>query len=447
MKLKYCVAAVAVTALFSTFASGCDFTDFSTESILRPPKTMGDDAEIEQLISDTAKGAYTLKYPKNGNYRSAIIMTDLDGDGVDEAVAFYRKKSDATAIHMLVMYENEGKWSLSSDFVTETTDVDSVDFADIDGDKSLEILVGYSTYTLNESFLACCSYSNGETEAINAGQRFSSFYCGDLNGDGKNEILTLSLYSTENEAKASMLEYSEKGNALYVKASVAMDPNVTKYKSVAVCDLTQDTKGVLVDGSFANDDINTQIIYYNNELSLLRNPLYKEKSKNTTQRSVSVVCSDIDNDLIYEIPIIDSLPYSSEDESVSSGLKITWNNFDDNGEKLIAKVSMIADRSLKYTIKMPESWLDNTVTAVCLPNENTTEFYEWSDDSLGEKLFEIKMFDVADWDMGKSNDKYTLIYKDNKYAYTFINSNSDSDYAMTDDEIKTAFSLLDEIVV
>lgn len=447
MKLKYCVAAVAVTALFSTFASGCDFTDFSTESILRPPKTMGDDAEIEQLISDTAKGAYTLKYPKNGNYRSAIIMTDLDGDGVDEAVAFYRKKSDATAIHMLVMYENEGKWSLSSDFVTETTDVDSVDFADIDGDKSLEILVGYSTYTLNESFLACCSYSNGETEAINAGQRFSSFYCGDLNGDGKNEILTLSLYSTENEAKASMLEYSEKGNALYVKASVAMDPNVTKYKSVAVCDLTQDTKGVLVDGSFANDDINTQIIYYNNELSLLRNPLYKEKSKNTTQRSVSVVCSDIDNDLIYEIPIIDSLPYSSEDESVSSGLKITWNNFDDNGEKLIAKVSMIADQSLKYTIKMPESWLDNTVTAVCLPNENTTEFYEWSDDSLGEKLFEIKMFDVADWDMGKSNDKYTLIYKDNKYAYTFINSNSDSDYAMTDDEIKTAFSLLDEIVV
>lgn len=446
MKLKHSVAAAVIGALFLMSASGCDFTDFSTESILRPPKTMGDDAEIEQLIADTAKGAYTLKYPKNGNYRSAIIMTDLDGDNVDEAVAFYRKKSDVTGIHMLVMYENEGKWMLSSDFVTETTDVDSVDFADIDGDKNLEILVGYSTYTINESFLSCCSYSNGETETINAGQRYSSFYCGDLNGDGKYEVIALSLYSTENEAKATMLEYSETGNSLYVKATVPMDPNVTKYKSVAVCDLNQSVKGLLVDGSFANEDINTQIIYYNNDLTLLRNPLYKEKTKNATQRSVPVVCSDINNDLIYEIPIISSLPQPAENESINSGIKITWNTFDENGEKLVPNVNMIADQSLKYTIKMPESWLGNTVTAVCVPDNNTTEFYEWDGD-FGDKLFEIKMFDVSEWDMGKSNDEYTLIYKDNKYAYTFINSDSDSNYAMTDDEIKTAFSLLDEIVV
>ncbi len=447
MKLKQFIAAAAVGTLFLMSASGCDFTDFSTESILRPPKTMGDDAEIEQLIADTAKGDYTLKYPKNGNYRSAIIMTDIDGDNIDEAIAFYRKKSDVTGIHMLVMYDDEGRWKLSSDFVTETTDIDSVDFADIDGAKSLEILVGYATYTPNENFLSCYSYSGGSTDVIKAGQKYSSFYCGDLNTDGKSEVITLSLYSTEAEAKATMLEYNNSNKSLYAKASVPMDPNVAKYKNVTVCDLNQSTKGILIDGSFANEDINTQVLYYNMEMSLLRNPLYKEKSKNITQRTMPVICADIDNDLVYEIPTVDTLPHTGKDTAETVESKITWNTLDANTEKLVPKVSMIADYSLKYTIKMPDSWLEDTVTAISDPEENTTVFYEWVDDDFGEKLFEIRAFDVSVWDKGKNNDKYTLIYKDNRYAYTFINYDSKSDYAMTNDEIKTAFSVLNEIVV
>ena len=89
MKLKAAVCAVILSASFLTFASGCNISDFGTENLLRPPTSMGDEAEIEQLISDTAKNNYILKYPKSGNYRSAITMTDLNGDGMDEAVAFY----------------------------------------------------------------------------------------------------------------------------------------------------------------------------------------------------------------------------------------------------------------------------------------------------------------------------------------------------------------------
>ena len=60
MKLKTAAAAVIATVLLM-FASGCDFTDFGSENMLRPPKSMGDEAEIEQLIADTANGDYTLK--------------------------------------------------------------------------------------------------------------------------------------------------------------------------------------------------------------------------------------------------------------------------------------------------------------------------------------------------------------------------------------------------
>ncbi len=447
MKLK----AVAVVAVMSTMltvsASGCDLTDLSADSILRPPKTMGDEAEIEQLIADTAKSNYTLKYPKSGNYRSAITMTDLDGDGVDEAIAFYQEKSNTTSIHMLVMYNSEGSWKLSSDIVTETTDVDSIEFSDLNGNNSLEILAGFATYTPNINFLSAYSYINGETEAIDIKQNYSAFYCGDLNNDGNSEVLTLSLYSTEAEAKATLLEYDEKNKSIYAKANTQMDPNITKYKNVTFCNIDSDTKGVLVDGSLANEDINTQVIYFNKELSLLRNPLFKDKTKNTTQRSMPVVCADTNNDQIYEIPVVSSLPYNGKDNAKNTADKIIWNKFNATDETLAPEIYMTANYTYKYTVRMPENWLANTVTAVINEDDTVTTFYEWSDDSLGDKLFEIRAFDVSEWDKGQQSDDYTLIYKDNKYAYTFINNNSQSEYAMTDDQIKTAFSVLNEIAV
>ena len=74
-------------------------------------------------------------------------------------------------------------------------------------------------------------------------------------------------------------------------------------------------------------------------------------------------------------------------------------------------------------------------------------FYSINKDKIENKLFEIKTFDVADWDQAKSGEEYTLIYKDTRYAYTFINIDQKSDFAQTDDKIKTAFSVRNEVAV
>lgn len=443
MKLKAVLSATILSA-FILSASGCSLTDFSSESLLRPPKTTGDEAEIEQLIADCAKDGYTLKYPKNGNYRSAIIMNDLDGDETEEAIAFFREKDDVTRIHMLVMYNDNNEWKLSSDYITETTDIDCVDFSDVNGSGSLEILIGYATYTPNINFMSCYTYDNGTTAEIKSGQNYSSFYCGDFNSDSKNEIMMLSLFTTEAEAKATMLDYNKDNNSLYAKATVVMDPNVVKYKTIALSDLGENTTGVVVDGLSANNELCTQIVYFNKELSLLRNPLYKEKTRNITQRSCTIISSDIDEDNIVEIPTVSKLPSSKAEQQDTIADRLVWNNFSIQNEAFSAKANLIANYNQGYTLKMPDKWLNNTVTAVINSEENTMTVYEWNKNKLGDKLFEIKVFNTTDWDSGKDNDEYTLIYKDNINAYTFINSNTKSQYSLTDDEIKTAFSILNQ---
>ena len=42
------------------------------------------------------------------------------------------------------------------------------------------------------------------------------------------------------------------------------------------------------------------------------------------------------------------------------------------------------------------------------------------------------------------SDDFTLITKDDKYAYTFNNINPDTQISLSDDEIKTGFSTLDQ---
>ena len=53
------------------------------------------------------------------------------------------------------------------------------------------------------------------------------------------------------------------------------------------------------------------------------------------------------------------------------------------------------------------------------------------------------MFPVSERESGKSDD-FTLITKDDKYAYTFNNINPDTQISLSDDEIKTGFSTLDQ---
>ena len=259
--------------------------------------------------------------------------------------------------------------------------------------------------------------------------------------------MSLLLFTAENEASASMLDYSADNNSLYAKAMVNMDPNVVKYKSVAASDFNDTTNGLIVDGSYANRELNTQIIYYSKELSILRNPLFKEKSKNITQRSNSVSSYDVDNDGKIEIPVTSKLPHSENQTEEIVADKIVWNSFSDKNETLNPKINVITNYDYNYYFKIQDKWGANSVTALINSTNRTTEFYEWKSDKPGKLLFEIKAFDLDDWNSGKSVNKYTLISKNDKYAYAFKNINTDSPSSISDDEIKTGFMAVTETTV
>lgn len=94
-----------------------------------------------------------------------------------------------------------------------------------------------------------------------------------------------------------------------------------------------------------------------------------------------------------------------------------------------------------FMMSYPDKWDENKVTAITDLKKGTTSFFAWNGSKLDTELFEIKVLPINEWESGKSNN-FTLITKDDKYAYTFNNINPDTQISLSDDEIKTGFMTL-----
>ena len=70
--------------------SGCSLPGGETGLMLTPPTmSLGREA-LTKAIKAAIGENYELVYPQEGSYRTGIISEDLTGDGVNEALCFYR---------------------------------------------------------------------------------------------------------------------------------------------------------------------------------------------------------------------------------------------------------------------------------------------------------------------------------------------------------------------
>lgn len=99
-KIKVISIILSTVMVVSSF-SGCSSIGLNDTELLRPPRATGEKAEIQNVIDNTVGTDYTLQYPKKGDYHSAIITEDLNGDGNEEAMVIYRTNAETTTTNLL----------------------------------------------------------------------------------------------------------------------------------------------------------------------------------------------------------------------------------------------------------------------------------------------------------------------------------------------------------
>lgn len=288
-------------------------------SLMKPPKVEGENLAIQLAFEKNVGDNYLLKQPIKGDYRSAYTFIDLDGDGDDEVIVFYSGQDAIDIVRMNVLDVIDGEWQSVADFESLHNQIQEVEFADLNGDKLKEIIVGWTTYQDDYSKLLSIYKISLKGDGVSIrpvfDDTYSHFEILDIDSDGKKDILSLKRVSVANtpeaEYRASCLSYTSNGIA--ETASIPLDLSIASVTSVT-SDFNKETSlcRIYIDGYKIDSGMATDCLYWNKNSNCFEKITYGGVSlASITARGSGVFCSDINSDGFIEIPIEEFLPASS----------------------------------------------------------------------------------------------------------------------------------------
>lgn len=417
---------------------GCAFVD-NTDELVSPPELTGELSLIANALYDVAGEELDLEYPTSGQYRAAIILEDVNGDDVFEAFAFYSTANDEmTTIHINSICQKDGKWVSVADQTIIATGVEKVEFCDLNGNGTKEILVGWDVNGSSEKKLSVFTFGeNTLTQKLI--QSYTNFLCLDLDNNGLSELFVHFLSAAEKTNKAMV--FNLKDDEIVQTMGCLMDASVKSAAAPVASTLSNGKRAIYIDEIKGVGSV-TEVLYIaNNELV---NPLLD--SVNTlenisTYRAASIETKDIDNDGVLEIPVASDLPNAQSD-----GEKLyytNWCSFD--GEKLSAKKVTIMNTVDGYYLTVPQSMIGYVAVEKNIET-HVRKFYHYDSINglLGRELFTITAVDLDDWASSdfKRENRHEISRNENMVFVAELGEGAEA-FLVTIDLIKETFYLVD----
>lgn len=432
------IAAILITVIICLSFAGCDFKLASIDMLMRPPKLSGENNLLQQAFESTVGSSedVIMKTPISGEFRSSYLLYDIDGDSVSEALVLYSVPSKDNGTFVSVFKFQNDNWSLVSNIKGRSDEIYKVDFANINGDEILEILISWSSSVgaeknisaalgeCNDKNLTIYSY-NGKSTTLIKTDTYTNLFIDDFNGDNSDELLILNLTFSNygKDTKGRIISFD---NAY----SIVKDKhfNMTGFTDVynIVTDFYLDEaethSRIYVDGSVSENAFLTEIIDISHSDFEITLPFYDSNisSNPLTLRNVMISSQDIDNDGFIEVPTLEHLVGGSKisddtDENLPLNLTV-WSQA--VGNELTVKNKCLFNGSYGYMLIFPDEWVGK-MTAVYNDSTATLTFYEIdSNNTLLNATFSLKAIPKSEFE--ENDYGYTKYDENDVYAYGFL---------------------------
>ena len=222
--------------------SGCGFEKSPIMLVQKPAQLNERQELLSEMKKDFNEGERLS--PEVGSEKESIYLKDLDGDGVDEAVAVMKLRNRSPALSLVVYKETENGWSLHYEKQINGDKLNDLFFEDLNQDGLLNPIVGISKENEELNYLFVYSFKPDQIQQVFV-QSYSIVELGDLNQDGKQELYLLN--SIRNES-ASLTCYNLKNVNEPLSSSVKLDPFVY-YEKMQTGMVSQNQKGLIIDGT------------------------------------------------------------------------------------------------------------------------------------------------------------------------------------------------------
>lgn len=361
--------------------TGC--SGLSAEELYQLPEATEDYYDLQEAMNELLGEGLSYQAPAAGTRREPVQLTDLDGDGVDEAVAFFRGSAGEVVIYVLA--KEAGVYTPTAVIDGAGSAVASVEYADVDGQGDLEILVSYQVSESVTQALQVYRYEGtGTVNLLTAG--CSQYFLADLDHDGLPEIFCLTGNGANTTATVSY--YNSRDGELTHGEELRLSFSYDSLRRANKGTLSDDAGAMLVSGVVAEGLLVTDIFVDDGD------GLRQVTAKRDILRSAAVdgasyaYPADIDHDGAVEVAFAEALPGSAGDSRTNLALR--WYDVDSGG-KCIPQTLTYQSFDDNWYFEFPEYW-DGAVTAraaAISTTVDTVRFYRILDEGRESGDFEI----------------------------------------------------------
>ena len=330
-----CISLLAVLVLLG----GCFLEP--AESLYAIPAQSADYYNLQSAIEAAMPAGTSYSAPVAGENQQPVQMADLDGDGQDEAVVYWKNTGDSP-LTVSVFDKVDGQYAQVASASGAGYGFDRVQYAEIDGSAGYEIVVGrrlseqvtqaLSVYSLTET---------GLTELVNA--NYSQFLTVDLDENGCRDVFILHADGDSPNGVAECYRWTD--GQLLRDREVRMSTPVTAIKRIITGQMCQGVPAVFVASEYGEGSIITDIF------ALLDGTLTNFTLSGSTDTDVKTVrdyyvySCDIDADGLIELPRLIPLQALEGEESSRNRSLILWYNLHTDG----------------WYLEIPVEWAENLV--------------------------------------------------------------------------------------
>lgn len=446
MKKCLCLCLAVVLMLC---VSGCRFFGNDFSSLLVAPESPGELNEIQNVLVESINGEYTLQYPAEGAYRSAMVQYDLNGDGLREAFAFYSTANDDGTQTMHLSFINYiGKtWSVKNDLQIVAAGIRFVDFYDLNNDGVYEVVTGWENYNSASGTLSVYCFEN-DNLVQRIREEYLAYLIYDADADHKQELFVVNgqrpqvtANSMDNAAQKAVMAaslYKLEENEIRQIGRCGLDATPERYDKPRYAAITKDRKAVILDGYISGGGMITEaLVWENGTLSSL---FYDAVTgQNTvTYRTSNIRSRDYNHDGIVEIPQMQQLP-TPAGEVADSVYLTKWMQMGEQG--LISVGSAIVNTVDGYYIDVPSEW-DSKITIVRKMDSMQRIVYMWDAKNylLSDEIFRVQLFPIEEWEQ---QEGWTELKRDDTYVYAGM-VNADAELSMSIEELQNSLHLISE---
>ena len=425
--------------------SGCTMPKLTLdpEELYALPELPARYTTLNQQLNALQEGGAEYAAPVAGSNIQPVQMVDLDGDGKEEALAFFRQPDGEKPLKIYIFTDNGDSYAQTAVIEGSGLAVYSIAYTDMNGDGRMEIIVGWRVSMELQALAVYALEPDGARELMRT--NYVKYAVADLNSDGMRE---LTVFRADQDGVGAADCYVWKNGTLALGSTIRVSMTMAELSQqgkVTVGMLRSGEPALFVtgvaDGARAITDV---LLLREGELSNSVLSLTTGVSGESS-RFRSLYPMDINGDGITEVPRTVPLFWGETESDVSQ--RVDWISYDAAGtaSRVLSTYHAIEDG---WYLQLPEDWAE-TVWAgrSSSVDETSVTFYTESASRQEQTCVPVLRITALSGSnrerLAVRTGRFILGRNDGViYVGELLKGNEDWSGGVTEDEVRNAFSLI-----